>query len=281
MQERIAVIFDFDDTLGPDSTTGFLKQAGLQDIEGFWKEVGGMMAEDWDPVPAYLNHMVTAAKDRRINTLTKDALQAWGKEVPLFEGVEGVFPHLRQIAKEANPRVTLEFYLISSGIGDVLRHTRIADEFADIWASEFDYDSDGNATTPRKIISFTDKTRYIFQVQKGIIGEASRGKPFAVNKKVSNEQLRIPLNQMVFVGDGYTDIPCFSLIKQNGGIPIAVYDQKHTEKWGNAFQFVTDGRVSNLHSANYQQGSDLTNFLSMAVRSLAERIAVSASSYQG
>jgi len=86
---------------------------------------------------------------------------------------------------------------------------------------------------------------------------------------------------MVFVGDGYTDIPCFSLIKQHGGVPIAVYDQRHTEKWANAFQFVADGRVSNLHSANYRGDSDLTNFLSMAVRSLAERIAVSASSYQG
>ncbi|MDQ6956913.1 MAG: HAD family hydrolase [Mariprofundaceae bacterium] len=281
MQERIAVIFDFDDTLGADSTTGFLQQAGLQNIDAFWKEVGGLMAEDWDPVPAYLNHMVTAAKDGRIQPITKQDLQAWGKDVPLFDGVEDVFPHLRRIAKEANPRVTLEFYLISSGIGDVLRHTRIAHEFTDIWASEFNFDAHGNATTPRKIISFTDKTRYIFQVQKGIIGQASRGKPFAVNKKLSSEQLRIPLNQMVFVGDGYTDIPCFSLIKQQGGIPIAVYDQKHTEKWGNAFQFVADGRVSNLHSANYQEGSDLTNFLSMAVRSLAERIAVSASSYQG
>jgi len=281
MQERIAVIFDFDDTLGPDSTTGFLKQSGLKDIDAFWKEVGGLMADDWDPVPAYLNHMVTASNEGRISTMTKEALEIWGKQVPFFDGLKDVFPHLRKVAKEANPRVTLEFYLISSGIGDVLRNTAIADEFTDIWASEFYYDADGKAVAPRKIISFTDKTRYIFQVQKGIIGEASRGKPFAVNKKLSSEQLRIPLNQMVFVGDGYTDIPCFSLIKQSGGIPIAVYDQKHTEKWGNAFQFVADGRVSNLHSANYQQGSDLTNFLSMAVRSLAERIAVSASSYQG
>jgi len=79
----------------------------------------------------------------------------------------------------------------------------------------------------------------------------------------------------------YVNIPCFSLIKQNGGIPIAVYDHKQTEKWGNAFQFVADGRVSNLYSANYREGSDLVNFLTMAVRSLAERIAVSASSYQG
>jgi len=282
MQERIAVVFDFDDTLGPDSTTGFLKHAGLKDLDGFWKHVGDMMSEeDWDPVPAYLMHMVAAAKQRDIGSLTQQTLASWGKILPLFDGVEDVFPHLRQVVKDANPRVTLEFYLISSGIGDVLRHMPIAHEFTDIWASEFHYDEQGNAVTPRKIISFTDKTRYIFQVQKGIVGKESRGEPFAVNKRVPADQVRIPLNQMVFVGDGYTDIPCFSLIKQHGGVPIAVYDQRHTEKWANAFQFVADGRVSNLHSANYQKGSDLTNFLSMAVRSLAERIAVSASSYQG
>ena len=281
MQERIAVVFDFDDTLGPDSTTGFLEHAGLKDIAEFWKQVGHMMKEDWDPVPAYLTHMIAASKQGRISPITQQALSSWGEKLPLFSGVEDVFPHLRQVVKEANPRVTLEFYLISSGIGDVLRHMRVAHEFTDIWASEFHYDEQGNAATPRKIISFTDKTRYIFQVQKGVVGKESRGEPFAVNKRVPADQVRIPLNQMVFVGDGYTDIPCFSLIKQNGGIPIAVYDQRHTEKWGNAFQFVADGRVSNLHSANYQQGSDLTNFLSMAVRSLAERIAVSASSYQG
>jgi len=281
MHERIAVVFDFDDTLGPDSTTGFLKQAGLKDIEAFWKEVGAMMADDWDPVPAYLNHMIEAAGDGRIGPITKQALSEWGRDVPLFDGVSDLFALLRSVVKEANPRVTLEFYLISSGIGDVLRNMPIAAEFTDIWASEFHYDAEGNATTPRKIISFTDKTRYIFQIQKGIIGQVSRGKPFAVNKRVPADQVRIPLNQMVFVGDGYTDIPCFSLIKQNGGIPIAVYDRKQTEKWGNAFQFVADGRVSNLHSANYKAGSDLVDFLTMAVRSLAERIAVAASSYQG
>jgi len=225
------------------------------------------MADDWDPV--------------RIAPITKQALAEWGEKLPLFDGVVDLFALLRGVAKEANPRVTLEFYLISSGIGDVLRNTCIADEVTDIWASEFHYDEKGVATTPRKIISFTDKTRYIFQIQKGIIGKASRGKPFAVNKRVPADQVRIPLNQMVFVGDGYTDIPCFSLIKQNGGIPIAVYDHRHAEKWGNAFQFVADGRVSNLHSANYKAGSDLVNFLTMAVRSLAERIAVAASSYQG
>ncbi|MDX8387174.1 MAG: HAD family hydrolase [Ghiorsea sp.] len=281
MQERIAVVFDFDDTLGPDSTSGYLKQAGVEDISGFWAEVGTMMKQDWDPVPAYLHHMIKASQQGVSSPLTQDSLMHWGAKLPFFDGVEGIFDHIRKVVHEANPRVSLEFYLISSGIGDVLRHTKIAHEFHDIWASEFHFGEDGVAIAPKKVVSFTDKTRYIFQIQKGIIGETSKGKPFDVNKKLSPEQIRVPMNQMIFVGDGYTDIPCFSMIKKEGGISIAVYDKNHVEKWGSAYQFVADGRVSNLLSANYQEGSDLVNFLSMAVRSMAERIAVSASSYQG
>ncbi len=169
MQERIAVTFDFDDTLGPDSTTVFLKQAGLKDIAAFWKDVGQMMKDGWDPVPAYLHHMVETSKSADI-----DALEAWGKSVPLFQGVEDMFSHLRKVVKDANPRISLEFYLISSGIGDVLRQTSIADEFTDIWASEFHYDEHGQAVTPRRVISFTDKTRYIFQVQKVLLEKKQR-----------------------------------------------------------------------------------------------------------
>jgi len=281
MQERIAVIFDFDDTLGPDSTTGFLQQAGITGIGSFWGEVGDMMKDDWDPVPAYLHQMIQASQQGDMAKLSKKALAEWGAKLPLFAGVESIFAHIRSVVRDANPRVSLEFYLISSGIGDVLRNTSIAHEFHDIWASEFHYDAQGVAVAPKKVVSFTDKTRYIFQIQKGMIGEAARGKPFEVNKKIQPHQIRVPLNQMIFVGDGYTDIPCFSLVKKEGGVSIAVYDNNHVEKWGNAYQFVADGRVSNLLSANYTQGTDLVNFLSMAVRSMAERIAVSASSYQG
>ena len=95
-------------------------------------------------------------------------------------------------------------------------------------------------------------------------------------RKLPTDQIRVPLRQMIFVGDGYTDIPCFSLLKQNGGMPIAVYDKHREDKWGNAFQFVRDGRVANLHSANYAEDSDLSTFLVMAVRSLATDVALAA-----
>jgi hypothetical protein len=282
MHETIAVIFDFDDTLAPDSTSGYLNDVGLKDLPSFWKkEVASLTDSDWDPVPAYLYKMIEASKTGRIPKVTKESLVQYGRRHPLHDGVQGIFARLRKVAKDVNPRASIEFYLISSGIGDILRETPIAHEFTDIWTSEFNYGSDDGIEFPKKIVSFTDKTRYLFHVQKGLIGPQSRGRPFDVNKKLKPDQIRVPIKNMIFVGDGYTDIPCFSLVKKDGGVSIAVFDKTHIEKWGNAYQFVHDGRVSNLLSANYSEQSDLSIFLSMAVTKLATDIAVSNGTYQG
>jgi phosphoserine phosphatase len=282
MHNIIAVIFDFDDTLAPDSTTGYLRRAGLTDTAHFWQhEVTQLIDKDWDPVPAYLYAMIEKARAGAIPPITRESLSAWGRELPLHSGVENLFPLLRECVRQAHPRVSVEFYLISSGIGDVLRHTRVAHEFTDIWTSEFDYDAKGRACFTKKVVSFTDKTRYLFHIQKGLIGPQSRGKPFEVNRKVTHEQTRIPMNQFIFVGDGMTDIPCFSLVNKEKGIAIGVYDQEQETKWGRAYKFVADRRVNTLYSANYAEGSDLSNFLKMAVRNMAEQIAVQAGSYQG
>lgn len=272
MQETIAIVFDFDDTLAPDTTSGFLDWIGIKDVESFWAEdVAPLVRGGWDPVPAYMYAMVEAGRTGRCRPITREALHAWGSEAPLHAGVPAVFDHLRAAAQAENPRVALEFYVISSGIGDVLRATGIAGAFTAIWSSEFHFDSDGAACFPRRVVSFTDKTRYLFHVQKGLIGAEAEAdaNPFAVNRRVPADKLRVPLSHMIFVGDGYTDIPCFSLLEQQGGTPIAVYDPKRRDKWRRAFDFVREGRVRTLHSANYEPGSDLSNSLDMAVSAIA------------
>ncbi len=281
MKETIAVIFDFDDTLAPDSTSGLLQKLGI-DVEKFWRdEVQPLIDQDWDPVPAYLVKMIEKSRNGEVPTITKTVLENWGQELPLHAGVPTIFERLRLHAREINPRISVEFYLISSGIEDVLRHTRIAHEFHDIWASNFSYDQDGAIAYPKKVISFTDKTRYIFYIKKGLSGQAVRGKPFEVNRKISPEALRIPLNQMIFVGDGYTDIPCFSLIRKGGGIAIGVYDNEHSDRWGRAWGFVEDGRVSNLVPAEYEPKTALSNSLTMAIESLVQKISLQHNIYQG
>src|SRR5690606_5884316 len=182
------------------------------------------------------------------------------------------------------------------------------------------YDDSGAIRFPRRIVNFTDKTRYLFHIQKGIVGPSSRNKPFEVNRKIAAEKLRVPFEQMIFVGDGYTDIPCFSLIRRSGGVAFGVWDPKHRDKrsraWGliqegrasnlnqarsdehaaryqwldapvqsqpgrRAWGFIQEGRVSNLNQARYDEQAELYQWLEEAVESLAGRIALNNRIYRG
>jgi phosphoserine phosphatase len=282
MPDTIAIIFDFDDTLAPDSTTSFLASLGI-DTRRFWQEEArDLIAAGWDPIPAYLYLMLDY--NRRLPPdlrITAERLAAWGRQVTLFPGATRIFSHLRQHLARVAPGVGLEFYLISSGLRQILTHTRIAQHFTDLWACDFHCHDNGEIAFPKNIISFTDKTRYLFQISKGLVGEAMRTQPFAVNRKQDGERLRIPFERMIFVGDGYTDVPCFSLIKRYGGIPIGVYDARDSRQWGKAWGFLEDGRVANLAPADYTQGSHLRSLLMMATENLANRIRLERSTYQG
>jgi hypothetical protein len=282
VQDTIAIVFDFDDTLAPDTTSSFLESLGI-DVKDFWsKRVQGRIDDGWDPVPAYLYEMIEVSKSGDPEKLiTKDKLHQFGGELKFYNGVTRIFSRLKKSAESVNPHVSVEYYVISSAIGTLLRRTSIAKHFEQIWASDFDYAGDGSVEFPRNIVSLTDKTRYIFHVSKGIFGPKFQGKPFEVNRKIPPQELRVPLDQIIFVGDGYTDIPCFSLVRKNGGVAMGVYDQENREKWGKAWGFIEDGRVSNLVPADYGSKSALSNSLTMAVESLANKITLRRTSYQG
>jgi hypothetical protein len=282
MHDTIAVVFDFDDTLAPDSTSSLLAELGVN-VKQFWaSEVNPLLALGWDPIPAYLYRLLERSRAGGAGMpLTQAKLAAWGKRIRVYDGATRVFDRLRKTAGAVDPGVSVEFYMISSGIGEVLRATRIAKHFAAIWACDYAYDSGGSILFPKNVVSFTDKTRYLFHVSKGLIGADFRNKPFEVNRKVPAASLRVPFDQMVFVGDGYTDIPCFSLVRKQGGIAIGVYDREDRKRWGRAWGFIEDDRVSNLVPADYSSGSALSNSLMMAVESMANRIALRRSTYQG
>ncbi len=266
---RLAIVFDFDDTLTPDSTSAFLAFKGIQSDDFWLNKVNPLLIDDWDPVPAYLFALIAESKK---NPVTKADFASFATTVQPYPGLCQLLDHLKYVVKETDPFFEIEYYIISSGIEDIIRQTSFANYFTDIWASNFHYAENGNIEYPKKIISFTDKTRFLFQINKGLIGKAARGKPFEVNKKVKHEHLRIHLQNMIYVGDGYTDIPCFSLLKQNEGFAIGVYDKHDRKKRDRAWEFVQDERVSNLLSADYSEGSDLCNTLEMAVRSILSRM---------
>ncbi|MCE5271813.1 haloacid dehalogenase-like hydrolase [bacterium] len=276
MQDLIGVVFDFDDTLAPDSTWGFLEAWG-EDPPSFWhSRVDPLVEKGWDPIPAYLYAMLEASRERPdFGRITRDRLAAYGRSVRMYEGATRIFDKLAAYARSENPDIRLEFYLISSGIREILINTRISRHFTRIWACDFHcHPESGEIIFPKNIISFTDKTRYLFQISKGLVGPEYDSQPFAVNRRFSREQMHIPMSQMIYVGDGYTDIPCFSLIRKQQGVAIGVYDPGREEKWSRAWGFIEDNRVSNLVPADYSKNSALEISLRMAIRSMASDIAL-------
>ncbi len=273
MSTKIAVVFDFDDTLAPDSTSGFLERIGV-DVDAFWSQrVKRLLADHWDPMPAYLYEMIVESRSRESSDrITRERLREWGGRIEFFPGVKEIFAALREEAKAIDAAIEVEFYLISSGIGEILRATEIAHEFTDIWACDFHYGEGGEIVHPRNVVSFTEKTRFVFQISKGLVGAQARANIAEVNRKMRGG-FAIPFEQMVMVGDGQTDVPCFSLIKRYGGAAIGVCDPEVPSKWEKARWLVTDDRVESMCAADYHAGGGLHRTLHKAVKEIAQKIA--------
>ena len=145
--KKIAIIFDFDETLVEESTSAFLESKGV-DIDKFWgKTVKSLIDEDWDPVPAYMFKMIELSLAKSIS---KSDLTSFAKELKYKKGVKQLFANLKEYISTISSTYNIEYYIISSGIGDVIRNSSIAKNFTDIWASEFQYDLDEQIIFPKK-----------------------------------------------------------------------------------------------------------------------------------
>ncbi len=269
--KRIALIFDFDDTLAADSTSAYLKSKGV-DVLKFWQEsVDKLINSDWDPIPAYLYEMICLHNENKAQ-ITKSSMQEFATNIAFHKGVEDFFTNITNWLEQENKDYKIEFYIISSGIGEIVRNTRISKLFKNIWCNEFNYNRNGDIVFPRKVMSYTDKTRYLFQISKGIVGEKAYSNPFQVNNKILSNAYYIPFTQMIYIGDGYTDIPCFSLLRQNQGHAIAVYDRSDKQKLEKAWSFREEDRVDNLHSADFRDTSDLYATIQMIIKNIIKKV---------
>lgn len=256
MKNKLAIICDFDDTLCHDSTSACLSVLGI-DTDKFWNnEVLPLLQQGWDPVPAYFFKMVELQNNEGIEINENTFIKA-GLQLKFFPGVTDFWETIRTEINKISDNWKIEYYIISSGIYEIIKNSEIAPEFNDIWAGKFYYNEKGNISFPKRIVSFTDKTRYLFQISKGMVGEETRSAPFDVNKKLSFEEIRIPFNNMIYLGDGYTDVPCFALLKKYDGYPIAVYDKSKNGGLKQAMHLQEEKRVLHYAVANYTVGSPL------------------------
>lgn len=258
----IAVVFDFDETLGPDTISLFLQQQKIKPSE-FWQEVNKMVSDGWDPPLAYMHKMFDLSQEGQLD-ISKKALSKTGKSLKLFPGLPIAFSELREFVRK-NPelkhaRVSIEFYIVSGGMEELIRSTKLGDEVDGIFGSNFAYDESGHAIGIRSAISFTEKTRYVHALRKGIEVNEIRTNPYRINDAISKDQERIPFSHMIYIGDGPSDIPCLSMITGNGGTGIGVSAPSGTFKKG--YELARGKRITvGPYTANYKKGSDMRKVL--------------------
>ena len=212
----VAICYDFDKTLSPDDmqAQGYIQSVGY-DIKSFWAESNKLAEDnDMDQNLAYMYEMMEKARGRLV--FTKDKLEEYGAKVNLFPGVEDWFERIRQYGLEQN--VIVEHYIISSGLKEMIEGTTVAKSgaFEKIYASSFYFDNYGVAIWPAQVVNYTNKTQFLFRIEKGVLDINDQG----VNDYFSPEDIRVPFRNMVYIGDSDTDIPCMKLVNTYGGHSI-------------------------------------------------------------
>lgn len=246
----VAIAYDFDGTLAPGNMQehSFIPEVGMT-AKKFWNMAEQLAKKnEADSVLTYMNLMIKKASEAGV-PIRKENFREYGKSVKLFKGVKGWFDRINDYGHEK--KLKLEHYIISSGIQEMIAGTPIAAKFVKIYASSFKYDANGVAEWPALAINFTTKTQYLFRINKGAL-EVYDDK--RINEFVPMEDRPVPFENMIFIGDGQTDIPCFSLVKSLGGHSIAVYKPKTRGARAKAEKLIEDGRVNFVAPADYSAG---------------------------
>jgi phosphoserine phosphatase len=271
---RMALVFDFDATLAPSSIDALLERLG-HDPETFrGRNVQPLIEENrFEVVLAGFYALIRESRSRNDGKITRELLQEVGRSLELFPGVSSMFDRVRGWAHAIVPEVDVEFYVVTSGHEEIHKASCIAHEFNAIWGSEFHFDESGEVAFPRRVLTFREKRQYVLQLVKGT-GTAGPNSPADAYAPLSAEELHLPLDQVVYLGDGASDLPVFELLHDNGGISIAVSKTGDVEEWEPLSKMRPGRRVENVARGDYRDGSELMRSLQLAVECICKRIAL-------
>ncbi len=257
----VALIYDFDGTLSPGNMQeyDFIPAVGKSNKE-FWSEANSLAEEqDADGILTYMASMIEEAR-RKGMSLKREMFQASGAKVTFFDGVEEWFSRINAYGEEKGIRVL--HYINSSGLTEMIEGTAIAHEFRKIYACSFLYNKDGEAYWPASAVNYTNKTQFIFKINKGV---ESVFDSTEVNRFIEESNRPVPFNHMIYIGDGTTDIPCMRLVKNFGGHSIAVYNPDVEESNVGMDRLIADNRVNHVCPANYTEESPIDRLVKMII----------------
>ena len=248
----VAICYDFDKTLSPDDmqAQGYIQSVGYE-VDTFWRESNGLAENnDMDQNLAYMYKMMQEAEGNFV--FNREKLEEYGSKVSLFPGVEEWFERIKSFGVEHG--VIVEHYIISSGLKEMIDGTSVAKNgaFEKVYASSFYYNSRNVAVWPAQVVNYTNKTQFLFRIEKGILDVNDP----AVNDYYPPDEIRVPFRNIIYIGDSATDIPCMKLVNSYGGHSIGVYNPSTMDK-SKVYKMMLDNRIRYFSSANYMEGSEL------------------------
>ena len=262
MKTKVALIYDFDKTLSPDDMQayGYMEKLGIE-AEEFWKMCNDFTVKNQvDNILTYMYMMIKKYNEKGIK-LTRDFLVESGKSVELYEGVETWFKRINEFGESVGLEV--EHYVVSSGLKEIIEGTSISKYFKEIYAGYFVYDEENRPIWPALAINYTNKTQFIYRINKGILNVTDN----RVNDRMPHEDRPVPFKNMIYIGDSATDIPCMRLISKSGGYSVGVY--KKGERNENFLKgLLNDGRVDFIAPAVYSEGSELENIVKEIIKTI-------------
>ena len=261
----VAICYDFDKTLTPDDmqAQGFIQSLGT-DVGEFWKESNALAEKNnMDENLAYMFCMKKKAYGQML--FNKKTLADYGAKITLFPGVEEWFERIREYGKEKGAIV--EHYIISSGLAEMIEGTSVAKKgvFERIYASSFYYDERGMAVWPAQAVNYTNKTQFLFRIEKGVLDVNDP----RVNDSFAPDEIRVPFRNMIYIGDSDTDIPCMRLVNSSGGSSIGVYNAESSDRT-KVYKMMREGRIRYYARADYSEGKELDKI----VKSIIDRTVV-------
>lgn len=255
------MMYDFDKTLSTKDMQeySFIPKLGLTAQE-FWAQSNALAKEQkMDRILSYMYMMVRMSKDKH-QPIRREDFVALGKKIQLYPGVEDWFARINAFGLEQGVRV--EHYLISSGLKEIVEGCSIFDQFKEVYASEFLYDENGVAVWPKLAVNYTAKTQFLFRINKGVLDISN---DLDLNRSIPDELRPVPFRNMIYIGDGLTDVPCMKLVKLNRGQSLAVYKKEKAT----GYSLLTDKRVDLIAPADYREGKKLDTLVKMILQKMA------------
>lgn len=250
----IALIYDFDGTLSPQPMQEYtvLPEIGVKP-EKFWAEVNAEVERTGgEDIITYMRLMFERAEQAHKH-IDRPRLKEMGRKVQYFDGVEDWFPRIdRYIAERSGGACETRHYIISSGLKEILEGVSVYPHFYNVFASEYYFDHHGLARYPNRVITDTTKTQYLFRINKGV-EDLSK----SINSHMPVAKRPIPFANMIYFGDGLTDVPSMAVTRANGGHAIAVYTPRKKQKKDACKLLFNENRCDFYAAADYSEGSDL------------------------